>query len=95
MGQSAYILRVKVELTELRMAINQLRANALLGNAIWIPDPDPQGGFTLIKAAHILQLSVELEDALSHLQLPTGAYAPPGLMAGSLIYAIDFQELRD
>ncbi len=89
-------MEIKVEhLTELRAAVNQLRVKAGVGTTTWIPDPTPQGGVTFIKADHILQLRTKLEEALLALQLPTGGYAHPNLAATtSLIYAIDFQELR-
>src|SRR5205807_907739 len=45
---------------------------------------------------HIRQLRTALEGALTALHLPTGGYAHRTLYANSsLIYAIDFQELRD
>jgi RHS repeat-associated protein len=87
---------IKLEhLTELRMAVNQLRARAGLAPATWSSDPDPQRNVTTVKADHIRQLRTKLEEALNALHLPIGGYTHPTLTENSsLIYAIDFQELR-
>ncbi|HXL79253.1 MAG TPA: hypothetical protein VN951_00130, partial [Pyrinomonadaceae bacterium] len=91
------VTQLKLEhLTELRAAVNQLRARAGLAAATWSPDPDPQRNVTTVKADHIRQLRTKLEEALTALHLPLGSYAHPTLTANtSLIYAVDFQELRD
>ena len=50
---------------------------------------------TTVKADHIRQLRTALEEARSHLGLST-SYAHPTLTENSsLIYATDFQELRE
>src|SRR5437899_12628530 len=81
-------------LTELRAAVNQLRANATLPPFAFTVDPSPDHS-TTVKAEHIRQLRTALEGALTALHLPTGGYANATLYENSsLIYAIDFQELR-
>ncbi len=87
---------IKLEnLTELRAAVNQLRANAALPPFSFTVDPTPDHS-TTVKAEHIRQLRTALEGALTALHLPTGGYAHTTLYENSsLIYAIDFQELRD
>jgi RHS repeat-associated protein len=83
-------------LTELRTAINQLRAHAGLPPFAFTVDPDPERYVTTIKADHIRQLRAALEQARSQLELSTGGYAHGTLTENSsLIFAIDFQELRD
>jgi len=63
---------------------------------VFTVDPSPQRNVTTIKAQHILQLRTALEPARLQLGLSTGGYAHPTLNENSsLIYAIDFQELRD
>jgi len=51
---------------------------------------------TTVKADHIRQLRIALEQARSQLGLSTGGYAHPTLIENSTwIYATDFQELRN
>lgn len=87
---------IKLEnLTELRTAVNQLRQNAGLPPFNFTIDPNPDLS-TTVKADHIRQLRTALEGARNALGLSTGGYAHPTLTEqSSLIYAIDFQELRD
>ena len=83
-------------LTELRSAVNQLRQHAGLAPYNFTADPNPAQYVTTAKAEHIRQLRAALEGALSQLGLPTGGYEHPTLTENSsLIYAIDFQELRE
>jgi hypothetical protein len=84
-----------VHLTELRVAVDQLRARAGLPAASWTTDPNPQQFVTLVHHDHILQLRARLEEALSALHQPTGGYAHSTINNGDPIYAIDFQELRN
>jgi RHS repeat-associated protein len=84
-----------VHLTELRTAVNQLRARAALAAATWTTDPSPQQYVTPVHHNHIQQLRTKLEEALNALHLPIGSYAHSGPGAGDTIYAADFQELRD
>src|SRR5437588_215869 len=89
--------QIKVEqLTDLRNAVNQLRQHAGLAAFSFTVDPDPGRNVTSVKADHIRQLRTALEEARSHLGLSTGGYTHQTLAEqSSLIYAIDFQELRD
>jgi hypothetical protein len=88
---------IKLEhLTELRGAVNQLRQHAGLAAYDFTADPNPQRNVTGVKAEHVRQLRAALEEARSHLGLSTGGYAHASLSENvSLIYAIDFQELRE
>ena len=89
-------VEIKLEhLTELRTAVNQLRAHAGLSAATFTVDSTPVRYVTDVKADHILQLRSALEGARSHLGLSTGGYEHPNLHTGDWIYAIDFQELRN
>lgn len=90
-------LEIKLEnLTELRSAINQLRAHARLSPFVFTVDPNPERNVTMVKADHIRQLRTALEQARSRLGLTVGGYTHPTLTENvSLIYAIDFQELRE
>lgn len=82
-------------LTELRTAVNQLRQNAGLPPFNFTVDPNPDLS-TTVKADHIRQLRTALEGARTALGLSTGGYAHATLVEqSSLIYAVDFQELRD
>jgi RHS repeat-associated protein len=84
-----------VHLTELRTAVNQLRARAALAAATWTMDPSPQQYVTPVHHNHIQQLRTKLEEALTALHLAIGSYAHSDPSAGDTIYAADFQELRD
>ena len=88
--------RIKLEhLTELRTAVNDLRAHARLSPYSFTVDPNPTRNVTTVKADHIRQLRTALEQARSHLGLST-SYAHPALTENSSwIYATDFQELRN
>jgi RHS repeat-associated protein len=80
-----------VHITELRTAIDQLRARAGLAAANW-QETVSVGG--LIRATPIQELRSRLDEALSALQLTTGGYSP-GLSLGQPILAVHIQELRD
>jgi RHS repeat-associated protein len=83
-------------LTDLRAAVNQLRRHAGLSDYDFTADPEPQRNVTAVRAEHIRQLRAALEEALTRLGLPSGGYAHPALTENSsLIYAADFQELRE
>ncbi|HBB90011.1 MAG TPA: hypothetical protein DC047_20600 [Blastocatellia bacterium] len=84
-----------IHLTQLREAVNQLRARAALAAATWTLDPNPQQYVTPVHHNHVQQLRTKLEEALNALHLPIGSYAHSGPNAGDTIYAADFQELRD
>ena len=89
-------LDIKLEhLTELRSAVNDLRAHAGLAPFSFTVDPNPTRNVTTVKADHIRQLRTALEQARSQLGLST-SYAHPTLTENSSwIYATDFQELRN
>jgi RHS repeat-associated protein len=85
-----------VHLTELRTAVNQLRSHAGLSSFSFTVDASPTQYVTTVKADHIRQLRTALEQALTALHLPTGGYAHATLTEqSSIIYAADFQELRN
>jgi RHS repeat-associated protein len=82
-----------VHLTELRDAVNQLRARAGLQATVWT---DSQLTGILIKAVHIVELRTALNAARTALGLSNPAYTDPTLNAGSTtIKAAHIQELRD
>jgi RHS repeat-associated protein len=82
-----------VHITELRDAVNQLRARAALSAATWT---DTTIAGNLIKAVHIVELRTALDEARSALGLSNPAYTDPTLTAGSTtIKAAHVQELRD
>jgi RHS repeat-associated protein len=86
-----------VHLTQLRTAVNDLRARAGLSAASFNQDPNPTQYVTEVHHDHIMQLRQALEPALASLHLPTvpsGGYAHGQRHTGDPIYAIDFQELR-
>lgn len=84
-----------VHLTELREAVNSLRSHAGLPAFNYTVDPNPQQNVTTVKADHIRQLRTALEGARGQLGLSTGGYTNPTLTENSsLIYAVDFQEIR-
>jgi RHS repeat-associated protein len=84
-----------VHLTQLREAVDQLRARVGLSAGSYTKDPSPTQNVTEVHHDHIMQLREALEPALSALHLPTGGYAHGTIHNGDPIYAIDFQELRD
>lgn len=82
-----------IYITELRTAVNQLRARAGLAAASWT-DAEPAGN--LIKAVYISELRARLDEARSALGLSNPAYTDPTLSVGSTtIKAAHVQELRD
>lgn len=84
-----------VHVTELRTAINQLRAHAGLQAATWTDDPLTVG-VTTVKAVHITEMRARLDEARTALGLTNSAYTDSILTAGStIIKAVHIQELRD
>jgi Fibronectin type III domain len=77
-------------LTELRQAVNAVRALAGLTAAAWT-DASPMS--VLIKAAHVQELRTSLDQALSSLGLSISPYTDPTLSSAT-IKAVHFQELR-
>jgi len=83
-----------VHLTELRTAVNQLRARAGLAAYNFTVDPTPTQFVTVVDHNHIQQLRTKLEEAYNALHLSIGTYEHSGPNTGDTIYAVDFQELR-
>ena len=82
-----------VHITELRSAVNAVRAAAGLSPATWT-DSSLTG--VEIKAVHISELRSNLDAARSALGLSTGSYTDSTLTAGSTsIKAVHVTELRD
>jgi hypothetical protein len=78
-----------VHLTELRTAVNAMRAAASLG-ASSFTDPSP----AIVKAAHVTELRTALDAARSVLGLPALAYTDSALAADYAVKATHTQELR-
>jgi Dual-action HEIGH metallo-peptidase len=79
-----------VHLTELRVAVNAVRAAAGLAAATWT-DPNPLGA--PVKAVHITELRAALAPALTELG-KTAAFSD-GVAPGNLVRAAHFQEIRE
>ena len=81
-------------ITELRQAVDAMRAVAGLQPAPWT-DPVLTPFATSIKAAHITELRIFLEDAASRLGYTVGpSYTDPSLSAGTPIKRVHIEELR-
>jgi hypothetical protein len=80
-----------VHLTELRTAVNAVRAAAGLAPATWT-DPNPSR--VSIKAVHITELRNALTPALTVLG-KSASYSDPTLARGTVVKAVDFQEIRN
>jgi hypothetical protein len=81
-----------VHLTELRTAVNAVRAAAGLG-AVTFTDPNPAG--IVIKALHVQELRNALDPARSAIGVPSISYLN-ALVAGSArVHAADLTELRN
>jgi hypothetical protein len=79
-------------ITELRQAVDAMRAVAGLGGAPW-NDPSLAAGGT-IRAIHILDLRTFLDDAASRLGYSTSPYTDPSLSTGYSVKRIHIEELR-
>jgi hypothetical protein len=79
-----------VHLTQLRTAVNAVRALAGLGAASWT-DPNPAG--VVVKAVHWNELLTRLNQARSALGLPTVSF-PSSVSSGALIRAAHVEALR-
>ncbi|HYK02806.1 MAG TPA: BACON domain-containing protein [Thermoanaerobaculia bacterium] len=87
-----FVTRAKlVHITELRTAVDAVRALAGLSAAIWTTI---QVGAP-IQAAPITELRTALDAARSTLTLPALSYTDPSLSAGARIKAAHVQELRN
>jgi alpha-L-arabinofuranosidase len=80
-------------LTEIREAVNAVRATAAATLQSWTDSPVMTGS-TLIRAAHILELRTSLTGAFALLDLQPPSFAN-SIEAGSVIRAADLQELRN
>ncbi len=82
-------------ITELRAAVNAVRALAGLGVGSFT-DPTITAGMTTVKAAHVSELRMNLDAARYLLGLSALSYADGTLIAGSTgITAVQFLELRN
>jgi len=82
----------KAHLTELRTAVNAVRASAVLPAATFT-DPDLTGTVPF-KAIHVSELRTALNAARSVLGLPVIAYVDPDLSTGMPVKAAHFNDLR-
>jgi len=83
-----------VHLTELRTAVNAMRAAAGLGAAVFT-DPTIAAQSTRIKAVHLAELRTALDQARTALGLPAISYTDPGLTAGvTPVKAVHWMEVR-
>lgn len=78
--------------TELRQAVNAVRAAANLTAATWT-DPTLTAGTTTIMAVHVTELRSNLDAALTALGISTSAYTDPSL-TGILIKKVHVDEVR-
>ena len=67
-----------VHVTELRQAVNAVRAAANLGAVTWT-DPTLTAGTTTVQAVHVTELRSNLDAALTALGISTSAYTDPSL----------------
>ena len=81
-----------VHLTELRQAVNAVRAAANLSAATWT-DPTVTAGTTLVKAVHVTELRTSLDAALTALGITTSAYTDSSL-TGIAIKKVHIDEVR-
>lgn len=76
--------------TELRQAVNAVRATANLSAATWT---DPTLTNVTVKAVHITELRTNLDAALTALGISTSSYTDPTL-TGIAIKAVHLEEIR-
>jgi len=81
-----------VHLTQLRTAVNAVRAAAGLAAATWT-DSSPAG--VAIKRVHITQLRSALTPALTALGKSSPSYTDASLTTATVVKAVHFQELRN
>lgn len=93
----AQVTQIKaVHVTQLRIAVNAVRATANLAAAIWTDDP-LQSQITVVKAAHIEQLRTKLDEAGPILGFTTGGYTDSQLATGASgpnVKKVHIDELR-
>jgi len=84
-----------VHFTELRTAVNAVRALAGLTPPFSFTDATLTPGSTTVKAVHLTQLRTALDAARSSLLLPAISYTTPTITAGTtVISAVDINDLR-
>jgi YD repeat-containing protein len=83
-----------LHISELRDAVNVVRARAGLAAAAWDPTFPVASGLP-IKATHILELRTRLDEARTALGLPAASYSPPAPSIGGPIRKAHVQEIRD
>ena len=81
-----------VHMTELRQAVNAVRAAANLSAATWT-DPTLTVGTTVVKAVHVQELRTSLDAALTALGIATSSYTDSSL-AGVVIKKVHVDEVR-
>jgi hypothetical protein len=81
-----------VHVTELRQAVNAVRAAANLTAATWT-DPTLTAGTTAIKEVHVTELRTNLDAAWTALGIATSAYTDPSL-TGIAIKKVHIDEVR-
>ena len=89
---SSAIVVKAVHLTQLRTAVNAMRAAAALSPASFTGTIT--AGSTLIAAAHITELRSALDTARTAIGLPPIAYTDPALGAGTGVKGAHFTQLR-
>jgi hypothetical protein len=90
----AGVTKVKAQhITELREAVDALRAVAGLGPAPWT-DPVLSAFGTMIRSVHIIELRTFLDDAAVRLGYAGGTYTDLALNAGFVIRHVHIEELR-
>ncbi|HYM62601.1 MAG TPA: hypothetical protein VEZ11_17085, partial [Thermoanaerobaculia bacterium] len=88
------VLIQAVHLTQLRTAVNAMRAAANLSPATFT-DPTLTPGVTMIKQAHVAELRAALNEARSTIGLPAIVYTDPTITSGSTVMkAVHLTELR-
>jgi hypothetical protein len=93
----AQLTQIKaVHVTELRTAVNAVRATANFPAVSWTDDP-LQSQITVVKAAHVEQLRTKLDEARLGLGFTTGGYTDSPLAtgaAGTNVKKVHIDELR-
>jgi hypothetical protein len=81
-----------LHVTELRQAVNAVRAAADLGAVTWT---DSSISGVDVKAVHVSELRTNLDDARNRLGLSTGNYTDTLTPGTTVIKAVHISELRD
>ena len=83
-----------LHITELREAIETLRARHGLTAAVWT-DPDPVAGVTVVKATHLSELRMALDQVYAAAGQTPPVYTRPVISEqATIIAAVDIAELR-